>query len=219
MAEAGVDIAGHRSKHVGELPGAEFDYVVTVCGHASERCPRVPGKAKVIHGHRVGAGAKPCGPERLGTDVGPQDVQPGAQADGEAMGTAMPPIGGYGTTYEGVGAIGAAVLCHGQCQDWQPPQAATSSSRPAIDKSLLAIGTSLARRSRVMRSNKATLHDESREANAAEEDPAETQSSLPEEFPQIAQPALPPAMYLAKMPNSEVPIRPQAGIRRSPRWI
>jgi len=49
MAEAGVDISGQRSKHVGELRGIEFDHVVTVCDHAHESCPVFPGKAKVIH--------------------------------------------------------------------------------------------------------------------------------------------------------------------------
>jgi len=49
MAEAGVDIASHRSKHLAELGGIEFDYVVTVCAHAHESCPLFPGKAKVIH--------------------------------------------------------------------------------------------------------------------------------------------------------------------------
>lgn len=49
MAEVGVDISGHRSKHVDELRDVEFDYVVTVCGHASEHCPLFPGKARVIH--------------------------------------------------------------------------------------------------------------------------------------------------------------------------
>ncbi len=49
MAEAGVDISGHRSKHVNELPKIEFDYVVTVCGHAHETCPFFPGKTKVVH--------------------------------------------------------------------------------------------------------------------------------------------------------------------------
>lgn len=49
MAEAGVDISGHRSRHVNELRGMEFDYVVTVCGHAHEHCPVFPGKARVIH--------------------------------------------------------------------------------------------------------------------------------------------------------------------------
>ena len=49
MAEAGVDISGHRSKHIDELKDVNFDYVVTVCGHAHESCPFFPGKTKVIH--------------------------------------------------------------------------------------------------------------------------------------------------------------------------
>ena len=49
MAEAGVDISGHRSKHVRELSGVEFDYVVTVCGNARESCPVFSGTTKVVH--------------------------------------------------------------------------------------------------------------------------------------------------------------------------
>ena len=49
MAESGVDISGHRSKHVDELKDVIFDYVITVCGHANENCPLFPGKTKVIH--------------------------------------------------------------------------------------------------------------------------------------------------------------------------
>lgn len=49
MAEAGVDISQQHSKHVSELSGIAFDYVVTVCGHANEHCPIFPGKTKVIH--------------------------------------------------------------------------------------------------------------------------------------------------------------------------
>jgi len=49
MAEAGVDISGHRSKHVEELKGLDFDYVVTVCDHAHEHCPVFPGRANVVH--------------------------------------------------------------------------------------------------------------------------------------------------------------------------
>jgi arsenate reductase len=44
MAEAGVDISGQRSKTVDELPVQQFDYVVTLCCHASETCPYFPGK-------------------------------------------------------------------------------------------------------------------------------------------------------------------------------
>ena len=39
MAEAGVDISGHRSKDVAELMDVPFDYVVTLCGGAAETCP------------------------------------------------------------------------------------------------------------------------------------------------------------------------------------
>jgi len=49
MAEAGVDISHHRSKHVDELLHLDFDYVVTLCDHASEHCPLFPGKSKVVH--------------------------------------------------------------------------------------------------------------------------------------------------------------------------
>ncbi|MBD3219242.1 MAG: arsenate reductase ArsC [candidate division Zixibacteria bacterium] len=49
MAEEGVDISEHKSKHVLDLLDIGFDYVVTVCDHASENCPIFPGKAKVIH--------------------------------------------------------------------------------------------------------------------------------------------------------------------------
>ena len=49
MAEVGVDISGHRSKHVDELKDVEFDYVVTVCDNAHESCPLFLGKTKVVH--------------------------------------------------------------------------------------------------------------------------------------------------------------------------
>ena len=49
MAEAGVDISGHRSKHLDELKDIPFDYVVTVCDHAHESCPVFPGKTKIAH--------------------------------------------------------------------------------------------------------------------------------------------------------------------------
>lgn len=49
MAEAGVDISGHRSKHLDELKGVPFDYVITVCDRAHESCPLFPGKTRVVH--------------------------------------------------------------------------------------------------------------------------------------------------------------------------
>ncbi len=49
MAEAGVDISGHRSKHVDDLKHILFDYVITVCDHAHESCPLFAGRAKIVH--------------------------------------------------------------------------------------------------------------------------------------------------------------------------
>ncbi len=49
MAEAGVDISRQYSKTLEELNEAEFDCVVTVCGHAHEQCPVFPGETKVTH--------------------------------------------------------------------------------------------------------------------------------------------------------------------------
>ena len=49
MAEAGVDISHHRSKQVNELRQLNFDYVITLCDHASEHCPVFPGRSRVVH--------------------------------------------------------------------------------------------------------------------------------------------------------------------------
>ncbi len=49
MQEAGVDISTHQSKLATSLKDIEFDYVVTVCGHANETCPMFPAKTKVVH--------------------------------------------------------------------------------------------------------------------------------------------------------------------------
>jgi arsenate reductase len=49
MAESGVDISGHRSKHLNEFKGVTFDYVITVCDSANESCPIFPGITKRIH--------------------------------------------------------------------------------------------------------------------------------------------------------------------------
>jgi arsenate reductase len=49
MAEAGVDISNHRSKHLNEIKDVRFDWVITVCDSANERCPVFPGKVKRFH--------------------------------------------------------------------------------------------------------------------------------------------------------------------------
>lgn len=48
MAEAGIDISTHTSKHTDAVAHVPFDYVVTVCDSAHESCPVFPG-AKVVH--------------------------------------------------------------------------------------------------------------------------------------------------------------------------
>ena len=49
MSELGVDLSGHRSKHVREFEGQAFDYVITVCDDANESCPVFPGETRRIH--------------------------------------------------------------------------------------------------------------------------------------------------------------------------
>jgi len=49
MREIGIDIASHRSKHVEEFAGQDFDYVLTVCDNAKESCPVFFGKATRLH--------------------------------------------------------------------------------------------------------------------------------------------------------------------------
>jgi len=49
MKEIGIDIASHRSKHVDEFAGRDFDYVLTVCDNAKESCPIYPGHGNRLH--------------------------------------------------------------------------------------------------------------------------------------------------------------------------
>lgn len=49
MKESGIDISGHRSKHLDEFEGQRFDYVITVCDNARESCPVSFGAAKRLH--------------------------------------------------------------------------------------------------------------------------------------------------------------------------
>jgi arsenate reductase (thioredoxin) len=49
MAEAGIDISGHRSKHLDAFKGMAFDWAVTVCDSANESCPWFPGDTKRMH--------------------------------------------------------------------------------------------------------------------------------------------------------------------------
>jgi ArsR family transcriptional regulator, arsenate/arsenite/antimonite-responsive transcriptional repressor / arsenate reductase (thioredoxin) len=49
MRERGIDLAGRRSKHVGEFAGRRFDYVISLCDRVREVCPEFPGGPEVIH--------------------------------------------------------------------------------------------------------------------------------------------------------------------------
>ena len=44
-----VDMSGFRSKSMDEFIGQQFDYVITVCDQAAERCPVFPGDPTRIH--------------------------------------------------------------------------------------------------------------------------------------------------------------------------
>jgi arsenate reductase len=62
MLEDGIDISAHTSNHVDEYLHIPFDLILTVCDHASERCPIFPSTAKRIH-HNFTDPAKATGSE------------------------------------------------------------------------------------------------------------------------------------------------------------
>ncbi len=49
MAEDGLDISGHTSNLVEEYADVDFDFLITVCDHARERCPYFPTRAQKLH--------------------------------------------------------------------------------------------------------------------------------------------------------------------------
>jgi arsenate reductase len=49
MQEDGIDISGHTSNNITEYFGVDFDFVITVCDNAKERCPFFPTKAQKFH--------------------------------------------------------------------------------------------------------------------------------------------------------------------------
>ena len=49
MAEIGIDLSSHWSKHLNEYINDNFDYVVTVCDNAKEACPYFPGGKTILH--------------------------------------------------------------------------------------------------------------------------------------------------------------------------
>lgn len=49
MAEIGIDISSHHSKHLDEFLDREIESVITVCGKANQQCPDFPGKSERQH--------------------------------------------------------------------------------------------------------------------------------------------------------------------------
>jgi arsenate reductase len=49
MAEIGIDIGAHHSKHMDEFLGGEVETVITVCGNADQACPMFPGQLNRHH--------------------------------------------------------------------------------------------------------------------------------------------------------------------------
>jgi arsenate reductase len=49
MAEIGIDIAEHHSKHLKEFLEQDIETVITVCGNADQACPIFPGQMNRHH--------------------------------------------------------------------------------------------------------------------------------------------------------------------------
>ena len=62
MKEDGIDISQHTSNNIDEYLSIDFDFVITVCDNAKERCPIFPTRAKRFH-HNFSDPAKATGTE------------------------------------------------------------------------------------------------------------------------------------------------------------
>ncbi len=49
MQEIGIDLSGHRSKHMNDFLAQRIDTVITVCGNADQACPMFPGQVHRYH--------------------------------------------------------------------------------------------------------------------------------------------------------------------------
>lgn len=49
LGELGIDISGNNSKTLDEFVGEKFDYVITLCGDANEKCPLFFGGVERVH--------------------------------------------------------------------------------------------------------------------------------------------------------------------------
>ena len=67
MEEYGIDISNHTSNHIDEYRNIDFDFVITVCDNAKERCPFFPSEAQKLH-HNFPDPAKAAGTPEEVTD-------------------------------------------------------------------------------------------------------------------------------------------------------
>jgi arsenate reductase (thioredoxin) len=49
MKDAVIDISKQKSKTVNDLPDVIYDYIITVCDNANQKCPVFPGKGLRLH--------------------------------------------------------------------------------------------------------------------------------------------------------------------------
>ena len=49
LAEIGIDISAHTSKHMNDFLKRNIDTVITVCGKADQACPMFPGQVHRYH--------------------------------------------------------------------------------------------------------------------------------------------------------------------------
>jgi len=49
LREYGIDLAGRLPRHLSEVDGERFDYVITLCDRVREVCPEFPGPAEHMH--------------------------------------------------------------------------------------------------------------------------------------------------------------------------
>ena len=62
MLEDAIDISHHTSNHINEYSDISFDILITVCDHAQEQCPYLPGNTMKLH-HSFKDPAKATGTE------------------------------------------------------------------------------------------------------------------------------------------------------------
>ncbi len=68
MKEEGLDITAQESQHIEEFNDQQLDFVITVCDHARDTCPIIPGNREKIH---VGFDDPPRLAEKMASD---QDI-------------------------------------------------------------------------------------------------------------------------------------------------